>query len=142
MVRIVGGRKTARKSHKRSVRRMRHKRGRKGGGDIEEGNPEKEEYARKTPEELAEEGRSPSPVNLPTTEEKMEEGSLYSKLFGGKRKSRKHPRKGQMSKTRKGRKDFVTHKGDKMFNRKGHRQSRRANKSKKGKPYFMKIFGL
>ena len=142
MARLIGGRKTARKSHKRSVRRIRHKRGRKGGGDIEEGNPEKEEYDRKTPEELAEEGRSPSTVTLPTMEEKMEEGSIFSLLFGGKRKSRKHPRKGQMSKTRKGHKDFVTHKGDKMYNRKGRRQSRRANSSKASKPYYMRLFGL
>ena len=38
------------------------------------------------------------------------------------RKSRKHPRKGQRSRTRKGRKDFVTHKGDKYYNRRRHRQ--------------------
>lgn len=142
MAKIVGGRKTARKSHKRSVRRMRHKRGLKGG-DIEDGLPEEEEPKPKAPEDLAEEGRSPSPVAVPTQEEKMEEGTLFASIFGGgKRKSRKHPKKGQMSKTRKGRKDFITHKGDKMFNRKGHRQSRRAKSTKKGKPYFMKLFGL
>ena len=45
-----------------------------------------------------------------------------------------HPKKGQNSLTRKGRKDFVTHKGDKFYNRKNHRQS--ANrKGVKGKPY-------
>ena len=38
------------------------------------------------------------------------------------------------SKTRKGRKDFVTHKGDKYYNRKGHRQSRNA-KGKRKSPY-------
>ena len=38
------------------------------------------------------------------------------------RRSRKHPHKGQRSRTRKGRKDFVTHKGDKYYNRRGHRQ--------------------
>jgi hypothetical protein len=118
MARIVGGRKTARRSNKRTVRRIRHKRGRNGGGDIEEGNPAKEEYDRKTPEELAEEGRSPSPVNIPSTEEKMEEGSLFSKIFGGKRKSRRHPRKGR------------------------RQASYRANRSEKNKPYFMRLFGL
>ncbi len=44
------------------------------------------------------------------------------------------PKKGQKSKTRKHRKDFITHKGDKKFHRKGHRES----KNKKGthnKPY-------
>ena len=43
-------------------------------------------------------------------------------------------KKGSRSKTRKGRKDFVTHKGSKYYNRKGHRQTRNA-KGKKGKPY-------
>jgi len=38
------------------------------------------------------------------------------------RRSRKHPHKGQRSRTRKGRKDFVTHKGDKYYNRRKHRQ--------------------
>jgi len=38
------------------------------------------------------------------------------------RRSRRHPHKGQASRTRKGRKDFVTHKGDKYYNRSGHRQ--------------------
>ena len=38
------------------------------------------------------------------------------------RKSCKHPHKGQKSRTRKGRKDFVTHKGDKDFNKHGKRQ--------------------
>tara|TARA_A100001011_G_scaffold313123_1_gene330864 strand:- start:1092 stop:1394 length:303 start_codon:yes stop_codon:yes gene_type:complete len=45
-----------------------------------------------------------------------------------------HPKKGDPSLTRKGRKDFVTHKGDKFYHRKGHRQT--ANrKGVKGKPY-------
>ena len=47
----------------------------------------------------------------------------------------KHPHKGQASKTRKGRKDFVTHKGDKKFNRKGHRQSRAKGSKTKRAPY-------
>ena len=37
-------------------------------------------------------------------------------------RSRRHPHKGQASRTRKGRKDFVTHKGDKYYNRRHHRQ--------------------
>ena len=46
-----------------------------------------------------------------------------------------HPHKGQASKTRKGRKDFITHKGDKKFNRRGHRQSRAQGSRKVRKPY-------
>ena len=45
-----------------------------------------------------------------------------------------NPKKGKKSKTRKGRKDFVTHKGDKFYNRKGKRQTK-SRKGKKGKPY-------
>jgi len=40
-----------------------------------------------------------------------------------------HPHKGKASRTRKGRKDFVTHKGDKDFNKHGKRQH------KSRKPY-------
>lgn len=47
----------------------------------------------------------------------------------------KHPKKGQPSRTRKGRLDFVTHKGDKYYHRKGHRQSKN-RKGKKGRPYM------
>ena len=50
------------------------------------------------------------------------------------RKSRKHPKKGQKSRTRKGRKDFTTKKGNKKYNRRGHRQSKNA-KGKRGRPY-------
>ena len=39
-----------------------------------------------------------------------------------RKSSRRHPRKGQRSRTRKGRKDFITHKGDKYYNRRRHRQ--------------------
>ena len=52
--------------------------------------------------------------------------------------SKKHPHKGQASKTRKGRKDFVTHKGDKKFNRRGHRQSRAKGSKTKRAPYSRK----
>ena len=44
------------------------------------------------------------------------------------------PKKGKRSKTRKGRKDFVTHKGNKYYNRKGKRQTKN-RKGRKGKPY-------
>ena len=50
----------------------------------------------------------------------------------------KHPHKGQASKTRKGRKDFVTHKGDKKFNRKGRRQSRARGSKTRRAPYSRK----
>ncbi len=43
----------------------------------------------------------------------------------GKKRTRRHPHKGQRSKTRNGRKDFITHKGDKAYNRSGHRQYRK-----------------
>lgn len=63
---------------------------------------------------------------------------------GGKRrrgnKSKKHYKKGAMSKTRKGRKDFVTHKGDKKFHRRGHIQTKR--QGKKSKSLLSRIFGL
>ena len=40
---------------------------------------------------------------------------------------KKHPHKGKASRTRKGRKDFVTHKGDKDFN-KGNKRQRKSRK--------------
>ena len=43
----------------------------------------------------------------------------FSFLKGG---TGKHPRKRRRSRTRKGRLDFVTHKGDNLYNRLGHRQ--------------------
>jgi len=59
---------------------------------------------------------------------------------GKKRRSMKKSRKsskskkGMASKTRKGRKDYITHKGDKYYNRKGKRQTKN-RKGRKGKPY-------
>lgn len=41
----------------------------------------------------------------------------------------KHPKKGQRSRTRRNRLDFVTHRGNVAFNARGHRQYR------KRKPY-------
>jgi hypothetical protein len=49
------------------------------------------------------------------------------------RKHRRHP-KGQKSLTMKGRKDFTTKKGNKYYNRRGHRQSKNAN-GVRGRPY-------
>ena len=64
-----------------------------------------------------------------------------SPIMGGRRrrsrkarKSRKHPQKGQKSRTKKGRKDFTTKKGNKYYNRRGHRQTKNA-KGKRGRPY-------
>ena len=78
--------------------------------------------------------------DLSKRDDKMERGMK----LGGKRrrgnKSKKHYKKGTMSKTRKGRKDFVTHKGDKDFHRRGHRQSKR--QGKKSKSLLSRIFGL
>ena len=59
--------------------------------------------------------------------------------IGGKRRRRKsmkggNPKKGMKSRTRKGRNDFVTHKGDKYYHRKGKRQSR-SRSGRKGRPY-------
>jgi len=47
-----------------------------------------------------------------------------------RRKSR-HPRKRQRSRTRKGRLDFVTHKGDKVYNARGHYQRKRRSPYRK-----------
>ncbi len=78
--------------------------------------------------------------DLAIRDNKMEQGIK----LGGKRrrgnKSKKHYKKGAMSKTRKGRKDFVTHKGDKDFHRRGQRQTKR--QGKKSKSLLSRIFGL
>jgi|AntAceMinimDraft_10_1070366.scaffolds.fasta_scaffold41842_4 hypothetical protein len=66
-----------------------------------------------------------------------------SATMGGRRrrhaKSMKggNPKKGMSSKTRKGKRDFVTHKGDKYYNRKGKRQSK-SKSGRKGRPYSRK----
>lgn len=68
-------------------------------------------------------------------------GPAAEPIMGGRRrrsrkarKSRKHPKKGQKSRTMKGRKDFTTKKGNKYYNRRGHRQTKNA-KGKRGRPY-------
>ena len=103
----------------------------------------------------AEEGRSSSPPNMPGDPDSrvnlMEQGrafkkgddyydpNAYEKVGGKKRRRSKKFYKGKASKSRKGRKDFVTHKGDKYFHRKGHRQTKRQGKSK---GLFEQLFGL
>ena len=64
----------------------------------------------------------------------MTKGMLMGR--GGKKTKKYY--KGKSSKTRKGKKDFVTHKGDKYFHRKGHRQTKRQEK----KGLFDQLFGL
>lgn len=51
-----------------------------------------------------------------------------------------HPKKGQKSRTMRGRKDFTTKKGNKYFNRKGKRQTRSA-KGIKRRPYNKRAGG-
>ena len=48
-----------------------------------------------------------------------------------KKYHRHYPHKGMPSRTRKGRLDFITHKGDKFYNRDGHRQSRNRSKTRR-----------
>lgn len=56
-------------------------------------------------------------------------------MAAAKRQSKRRcAKKGCASKTRKGRLDYVTHKGSKYYNRRGHRQTRNA-KGQKGRPY-------
>ena len=135
-------------------------RAKRGGveGDIEMGfNEQRRQDAEEEKiNELsyAEEGRSSSPPNMPGDPDSrvnlMEQGRAFKKgddyydpnayeKVGGKRRRSKKFYKGKASKTRKGRKDFVTHKGDKYFNRKGHRQTKRQGKSKS---LFEQLFGL
>jgi hypothetical protein len=87
--------------------------------------------------EMGPRSESPAYINVAQDADDMEKGlTKFSpepeqgdEKVGGKRrrgtKSKKHYKKGAMSKTRKGRKDFVTHKGDKYFHRRGHRQTTR-----------------
>jgi len=85
--------------------------------------------------------------DLGNLEEKMgvKEKPWYQKLnpFAGGRRTRRrrrrrtksrHPRKGQRSRTRRGRLDFTTKKSSRVFNRRGHYQ-RRSRKGVKRRPY-------
>ena len=67
-------------------------------------------------------------------------GKAHEAALAGKRedRSRKHggnPKKGQKSKTMKGRKDFTTKKTSKFFNRKGHRQTHAQGSKKHRRPF-------
>ena len=83
-------------------------------------------------------------ANKPTDESSIPSvpgGEAAAPFQGGRRrrsrkarKSRKHPKKGKRSRTMKGRKDFTTKKGNKYYNRRGHRQTKNA-KGKKKRPY-------
>lgn len=55
-------------------------------------------------------------------------------MVAKRQSKRRCAKKGCASKTRKGRLDYVTHKGSKYYNRRGHRQTRNA-KGIKGRPY-------
>ena len=139
---MVGGKR------RRSLKKHYKGRARRGGeDDIEMGITEQERQNI----DAMEQGRSPSPPTNynppPPSLSSMEKGLAPKKLSntietqkkGGKRRRSKKFYKGKASKTRKGRQDFVTHKGDKFYNRKGHRQTKRQGKSK---GLFEQLFGL
>lgn len=77
---------------------------------------------------------------LINTKDKKDTTTLTGGRSRRRRRSRSRSRKGgnpkkrMASKSRKGKKDFVTHKGDTYYNKKGHRQSRNA-KGKRKSPY-------
>jgi hypothetical protein len=83
---------------------------------------------------------APTAPTVPTTPIAPTVPTAPTNTVGGRRKSKPrsrkggNPKKGKKSKTRKGRKDFVTHKGNKYYNRKGKRQTKN-RKGRKGKPY-------
>jgi len=121
-------------------------RSRKGGDDVDKTFHVEDGFGpHKTEQHLMEEGRSRSPVTVspvPVTVKTSKYNPKGDEMVGGKRrktrKSKKHYKKGSASKTRKGRKDFVTHKGDKKYHRRGHRQS----KPQKRKSMLAKLLGL
>ncbi len=132
-------------SYKKKAPKTLKKRRSKKGGD----EPKKDTWDI----EMGPRSESPAHINASKDADDMEKGlTKFSpqpnkpgdEQAGGKRrrgnKSKKHYKKGSMSKTRKGRKDFVTHKGDKDFHRRGHRQTKR--QGKKSKSLLSRIFGL
>ena len=130
------GRATSRSAARGKAKARAMGRARRGGeeheGDIKMGIKEQDNQNLIAMEE----GRSPSPPNMP--------GEVYyntdpDNMDGGKRRRSKKFYKGKASKTQKGRQDFVTHKEDKFYNRKGHRQTKRQRKSK---GLFEQLFGL
>jgi hypothetical protein len=136
------GRSASRSAAKGKAKARARGRARRGGleDDIEMGRQEQkrqnEEEKKRNELSYAEEGRSYSPPNMPGDPDSrvslMEEGKAF-------KKGEDYYNPGKASKTRKGRKDFVTHKGDKYFHRKGHRQTKRQGKSK---GLFEQLFGL
>jgi len=155
------GRAASRSAARGKAKSRARGRARRGGveDDIEMGVKEQRrqdaEEEKRNELSYAEEGRSSSPPNMPGDPDSrvnlMEQGrafkkgddyydpNAYEKVGGKKRRRSKKFYKGKASKTRKGRKDFVTHKGDKYFHRKGHRQTKRQGKSK---GLFEQLFGL
>ena len=73
-------------------------------------------------------------TTTPTTTAPGQAGGRSRRRRRSRSRKGGNPKKGMASKSRKGKKDFVTHKGDKYYNRKGHRQSRNA-KGKRKSPY-------
>ena len=61
---------------------------------------------------------------------------IFSFVGGRGAKGYSHPKKGQKSRTRKGRQDFTTKKGNKYFDRKGHRSRHAKRSMKKRNPYM------
>lgn len=90
--------------------------------------------------------KTPTKTNVQSVDNNVNPSVNQPSIFdGGKKKRRKtahksrgkkggNPKKGMASKTRKGRKDYITHKGDKYYNRSGKRQTKN-RKGRKGKPY-------
>lgn len=156
------GRATSRSAARGKAKARAMGRTRRGGekhDDIEMGLPEqrRQDYEEMTINQLSdtEEGKSSSAPNmtgdLDSRVSLMEQGKAYKssgdkyydpnayEMVGGKRRRSKKFYKGKASKTQKGRQDFVTQKGDKFYNRKGHRQTKRQRKSK---GLFEQLFGL
>lgn len=61
---------------------------------------------------------------------------IFPFVGGRGAKGYSHPKKGQKSKTRKGRQDFTTKRGNKYFDRKGHRSRHAQRSTKKRNPYM------
>ena len=121
---------TKRVNRSRSRGKGRSRRG--GDGDEEMGLAYEEALS------SMEKGRSHSP---PTVVSPVSNPVYNSVSRPRQTKSTYNPKGDEMvgGKRRRGRKDFVTHKGDKDYNRRGHRQ----HKSKKSrKSLFAQLFGI
>lgn len=68
------------------------------------------------------------------TKSTMGGGSRRKSMRRGTRKHYRHPKKGQRSRTRRGRLDFTTKKSSRVFNRRRHYQ-RRSSKGAKRRPF-------